>query len=601
MAGGVDWVSLASLLATLGFGVFGVIGVIYTGLPYVQNQLHEDEEYRQETARRLRGVSLGGRYRDSLRGALARLDRWFGEPGSARALGVCIWVAVAYAYASYFIGWGLGGAGNIGGFKMLPDDATQPGRGIVALIFVLLPVAVFYLCRSVARWANRWERRFKAWMLQRWRRGFVLAYRVLLGLVVFLLLYYSQTVGGIGKDIFVVYFFTALLVVGILAGYYSARYIKSGFFAIVVAVIVGAMIIDGLLTVILVRGSVGFVVIALTLVGFAAIAITLLGTGAAAVVGTLVASVIAEISFKAVTVTGAVTEAIVAATTFVIINTGALGVAAGVLHPQSHRRGLLWVGGFGAFVGLGIMSDAIAEKQAASETALFILLFFLILPLANGLFDWLSWWATRALGRRLLGLLAKETSGWQRGWAIAGFGLADLAIAVGLLLAMAYTLALGFEGYNEFAQFQRHEAVFALRTMIEAAAASPWHSGFWLTAMLLTTLLPTFGHGLVLLGSPLGVVFIPDRQRLALAEALDGYEQMDKSKQAALRRRAAGWIIHGRVLSQLAALALLVWLLGRIAAFVYLLNEGGLAAFVAQAAYAGIRTAEGLGGVLLGN
>jgi hypothetical protein len=596
--GGVDW-SLWVSVASLGFGV---VSAVYAMLPYVQAQLHDDEEYRRETARRLRGASLGERYRDSLRRALARLDRWFGEPGSARALGVCVWVAVAYAYASYYIGWGLGGAGDIGGFKMLADDAAQPGRGIAALLAVLLPVAAFYVSRSVARWANRWERRFKACLLWRWRRcggrrGFAVAYRVLLGFVVFLLLYPLRVEGDGAQIVFNMFFFTAISMVGALAGYHCSLRIQSGFWAIVVAVIVVAVIV-GAATV---AGS-----IAVAIVEVAAIAVAAALVGATVAALTLAGVIVIVAGVGTIIIVAVVVEAktLVAAgiLAFIIVAlAGNLGSALGVLRPQHQRRGLLWAGGFGTLACQGIISGAILKKQATDQVALFFLLFLLILPLANGLFDWLSWWATRALGRRLLGLLATETSGWQRGWAIAGFGLADLAIAVGLLLAMAYTLALGFEGYNEFAKFQRHEAVFALRPMIEAAAASPWHSGFWLTAMLLTTLLPTFGHGLMLLGSPLGVVFIPDRQRLALAEALDGYEQIDPRKQAALRRRAAGWIIHGRVMGQLAALALLVWLLGRIAAFVLLLTEGGLAAVVAQAAYAGISTAEGLGGVLLGN
>ncbi|MFM8333663.1 MAG: hypothetical protein ACKN9T_18445 [Candidatus Methylumidiphilus sp.] len=604
MADGVDWnlwVAVASLVVSVVFGMVSVVALVVSVIalmPNVQNQLHDDEEYRQEAARRLRGASLGERYRDSLRRALARLDRWFGEPGSARALGVCVWVAVAYAYASYFIGWGFGGAGNIGGFKMLPDGLVQPGRGIAAFFSMLQPVLAFYASRSVAHWVNRWEQQFEAYLLRPWLRWpqwrvLALNYRVRLGATVSILLYLLQLAGAMGEVIFHFCVFTAIPMAGALAGYHSARRIQNDFWAIVVAFIVGAIVavvMNGALVV-------SVVVAAITI----AIAIAL--TGVAPIIGTVIGTVAAGIGVLAVGVGVGATEVgsgIAVATAMGAITAGAMGTAVGMLHPQNQRRGLLWVGGFGALAGAGILFDVTEKKQAANELVLFFLLFFLILPVANGLFDWLSWWATRVLGRRLLRLLATETSGWQRGWAIAVHGLADLAIAVGLLLTMAYTLALGFEGYNELAKFQRHEAVFALRPMVDAAASSPWHTGFWLTAMLLTTLLPTFGHGLVLLGSPCGL-FIPSRQRLALAEALEGYEKIDKRKQAALRRRAAGWIIHGRVMGQLAALALLVWLLGRIAAFVLLLSEGGLASVVAQAAYAGISTAEGLGRVLLGN
>jgi hypothetical protein len=113
------WVSVASL-------GFGVLGAAYAALPYYQAQLNDDPDYRREMAQRLAGADVGERHRGSLSRALGWLDKVFGPPGSAQALGVCILFAVGYAYASYFIGWGLGGPGNIGGFKgLLPDIANS--------------------------------------------------------------------------------------------------------------------------------------------------------------------------------------------------------------------------------------------------------------------------------------------------------------------------------------------------------------------------------------------------------------------------------------------------------------------------------------------
>lgn len=123
------WSLLVSVLSLV-VSLAGLAGVVYTRLPYEQAQLHEDEEYRREVAGRLRGSGLGERYRGSLARALAGLDRLFGEHCSASAFGVCVWIALGYAYASFFLGWGFfGGAGNIGGYALLPDDAAQPGRG----------------------------------------------------------------------------------------------------------------------------------------------------------------------------------------------------------------------------------------------------------------------------------------------------------------------------------------------------------------------------------------------------------------------------------------------------------------------------------------
>lgn len=71
--------------------------------------------------------------------------------------------------------------------------------------------------------------------------------------------------------------------------------------------------------------------------------------------------------------------------------------------------------------------------------------------MVNSLFDWLSWWATRALGRRLLVVLDSGQGLWRRLAAILGHGLADLAASVSLLLLMAFALGLGFQVYNNLA------------------------------------------------------------------------------------------------------------------------------------------------------
>jgi hypothetical protein len=247
----------------------------------------------------------------------------------------------------------------------------------------------------------------------------------------------------------------------------------------------------------------------------------------------------------------------------------------------------------GSLTGLGLFGAALGNSHAADDMPLFLLLFFLILPLANGLFDWLSWWATRVLGRRLLSLLSSGQSGRQRWSAIALHGLVDLIIAVVLLLLMAYTLALGFGLYNEIAQHQQHAAVFKLRETIQNAAAAPGSEGFWLSAMLLTTLLPTFGHGVMLLGSPLGLM-IPGGKRLQLATTLEDYDTAGDG-QARIRREVAHWITYGQWAGIGAGLLLLLLLLGRVAAIVWSFKDGGVAAYAGEAAQAGISTAEWLG------
>lgn len=253
----------------------------------------------------------------------------------------------------------------------------------------------------------------------------------------------------------------------------------------------------------------------------------------------------------------------------------------------------------GGLVGIGLLSGVVEGGSLRDELVLLLLVFFLILPLANAVWDWLSWWATRALGARLVRVLEPAQSGGERAVAVLGHGLGDLAIALGLLLAMAFSLAFGFEAYDQVALRQTGVPAFNLRETVAAAAADPWGEGFWLTTMLLSTLFPTLLHALVLLGAPLGLVLIPTGVRLELAALLDGYDDAP-DRQAMIRRKVATWWVYGRFAAWTLAGLLLTVVLLRWPTVVYLglLNPAEMARWAAEG---GIGAAEWLGRVLLGN
>lgn len=89
----------------------------------------------------------------------------------------------------------------------------------------------------------------------------------------------------------------------------------------------------------------------------------------------------------------------------------------------------------------------------------------------------------------------------------------------------------------------------------------------------------------MLLGSPLGLMLIPDRKRLALADDLDVYATAGE-RQPSIRCRAARWQVQER-LGWVPGGVLLGWLVARIG----LLFPLGLAGWVADAAHAGVRAA----------
>ena len=161
--------------------------------------------------------------------------------------------------------------------------------------------------------------------------------------------------------------------------------------------------------------------------------------------------------------------------------------------------------------------------------------FFLLLPLANGFWDWLSWRVSRWLGRDLL---ARFDQGGQA-WTITWHALVDFVLALIFLATLAFALAFGVESYNQYGLWRSGEEVYELRDFVRKAAEKPWTEGLWLTAMLLSTLVPTFLHFALLLASPLVMFVTGNPKRAALAAALDGYDAAEETDAILQRGRLA--------------------------------------------------------------
>jgi hypothetical protein len=216
----------------------------------------------------------------------------------------------------------------------------------------------------------------------------------------------------------------------------------------------------------------------------------------------------------------------------------------------------------------------------------------------NGLWDWLSWWVSRQLGSHLLSELQPTASFKHRAVTIAWHTLVDLMAAIVLLAAMAYMLAVGFAGYNQvvIALSEGGRAAFELEPFIERAAAAPWTDGLWLTIMLISTLVPTFLHLVMLLASPIAWAAVPTETRLALAEDLKTYaDQPDR--QASIRRRAGQYVAREKHVAIMLATFSVVLLLAVLAWLARLIHEGGLANYVLEVARAGIWTAHWIAGL----
>ena len=93
----------------------------------------EDEPSRRRLAALLDEESPWARYRDLLKGGLARLDRFFGRPWSWRAFDRCLLLAFVYPAAFLLSGWAFGGTISFS------SDASQT-RGLLSLsaLFVVM-------------------------------------------------------------------------------------------------------------------------------------------------------------------------------------------------------------------------------------------------------------------------------------------------------------------------------------------------------------------------------------------------------------------------------------------------------------------------------
>lgn len=646
---GLDKWSLAIAIAGLLFAFVQPFGFLLQWRKDSEDRLEKNAKLRANWAAQLRSGSAGTVYRNALSRALDWLDRVFGPPGSAQALGVCFLVAVAYAWVTFFVGWGFfGGSGGIGGFDLPPNYATQPWRAIGAVLLISLPIVSFFTARWLARRMQACEQWLLTRLLKFWPKrlrlwGFDIFWRfILVGLAVLGLtgLYsvlanlendvgYMILTTGFAKKIFFPCF-------GILAGYWVSRFFTRDIYAVLAAFVTAgivmkfAIFLSSYLTLVLhqagIKGEIiwfapGVLIIAMAffLLKLRVVAFVLsifIGGILGVILG--IDLMIAIGTANSISETGSLADAFDKSgdrqlykfsrdvvktpidsysnlllivmikingfiSSFILVNliAQALGAIVG-LPGRSHNQNRVWAGGFGVILYLGVFDSHTFEYKS-----IIFLLFFFILPLLNSLFDWLSWWATRALGQRLLKVLEPARSFWRRLAALLGHGFADLAAAVALLLLMAFALGLGFQAYNDLAVSGGDKPPFDLPGMIAATAQHPWREGFWLTLMLLTTLLPTFGHGIMLLGSPLGLMLIPDRKRLELADELELYNAATSDEQADIRYHAARWHVQERLASWVLGGTLFFWLLFRF----WVLVPIGLADWAAGSAKLGVQAA----------
>jgi hypothetical protein len=144
---------------------------------------------------------------------------------------------------------------------------------------------------------------------------------------------------------------------------------------------------------------------------------------------------------------------------------------------------------------------------------------------------------------------------------LAGHMAADLLAAVGLLYLLAMALPFVIELFNLGCRGAGLQEPLQLRTFLALAVQRPWPNGIRVVVMLVSTLVPTALHAMVLVASPLMVWLGSDQKRQAIAAGLRASEP-----EAWAIRKASWHLVWTWVIGITAPLAL-------AAAFVIVIGE----------------------------
>ena len=394
-----------------------------------RKDLRESAHWREEAARRLEATDwahLGALYQNGLDRALGWADGFFGPALSQRAFATCVVIALIYAWLGFWLAYAVGAPDALGATDLgLPED--YPGRALLGLGVPALCIGGWLIGWLL----GRWERRRKAdWLQRRLEAGDddrrarrTYAERGALWAVGWLIAVTVATwrLLDVPLDIapVVILLWTSFLAAPVIVGTAAAlrwRRAPSGWTALV--------------------AGAGGVAAAVAGAGAGAVAVAGAGAGGVAVAASV-------------------------------------GVARGVWGWEGR---VAWLAGIGV---LAAWATLFLVAGGGDETVLILVAFFLIIPVLNAVLDAVSWVATRLMLGHLRGGLASRATAWRRALVIAGHTLADIALAVVSLFALAWLLAFAFEWAAQqgmFGAIDSADGAF-VRGMVAAAAAAPFRDG----------------------------------------------------------------------------------------------------------------------------
>lgn len=588
-------IALASLVAALLSVAITVWAMFRSSWQDHAEFLKTDPVERAKRIAELRGGSFGKLYPMLLERGLTILDHRFGAPFSAQALNVCTLLALGYAYVFFFVAYVMGAPGGLGeGVMWAPpvDETSISIKLLIAVFSILVPPLAFLLARWSGRFPVNWERRFKLGICRRLGStslSFEVYYRLLSAGIVGIIFFFFGSRSETLAAVIVFLSFYGLIASTSWIGHHLATVFSLSWLQSPLVTIVGALIAGALAAVPKSAAILGALLGALAVVGIGVAASAAATSGFTATVAFLLVIATASGLDTNSSRGGAGIFGIVAA---VIALAVAVGISISVLAKR--RLGLcgLFAGPIGLLVGLAAVAALFGSGKQFSDEVIFAWITLLLaLPIINGIWDFGSWLISRSLGKHLLGKLKGKYGSISQGWTIFWHIAADLVIAIGFLLSLAWFLGLAFESYHNIGVWWHSAEQGPLPQLIQDiknAAAEPFSKGLWLTAMLLSTLIPTLLHGAMAIAGALSLFTPVTAVRKSLAEDLEALDHLDEKTQALVLQRAGRHIANGRPGIWFLAVFLLLGLVALLSISLTYLHAGGFADWVKDAALAGV-------------
>ena len=497
-----------------------------------QDKLRNAERYRLRAVEDLKRRNVGELYIQILRTALVLAWRMFGRRNGSKALARNLWLAVAYSWALFWLCWMIGYADEVTllGIALEVDSFFDRLRlGVFAL---LLPFVASIATLAAAHWLTTWSGRLFGNRSRSVRHGLrFIACLIAGGCLVLARMYADDadhptgisfsTHPGHGLDI--VFGVAGVGVACTMVSVWLAGLVRIPTRATVLVIPVGAGV-AGLVLMLL--GESPYPV-RVTEVLFFYPLLGLVFAPVAVIVGALLVSVAGVLAVDTV-LSGLSTPyadiVVIGAWPVLACGVAIGGVMAAWFGKGAARAGANVAEGRLLCAALGVMFGLSVYQldNLVDSLALFLAAFLFLLPLANGVCDWASWWCSRTLGLHLRKRLVRAKTYSKLVRNVVCHTAADVAFAVSILTILAVGLALLFEAVDQLDWGGFFGGVdLDVENTIEKTRRMPLREGLWLTTMLVSTLVPTVVHFAFVAFSPLMLLVNDMAQRRRWAAQLE--------------------------------------------------------------------------------